>query len=51
MIKIIKKQTGVAFTLKRGQTLKVIDPQGEQVSDMVLFNAHDKGKNIIGKDF
>ena len=52
MIKIIKKQTGVAFTLKRGQTLKVIDPQGEQVSDMVLFNAHDiKEKISSGKTF
>ena len=52
MIKIIKKQTGVAFTLKRGQMLKVIDPQGEQVSDMVLFNAHDKKEKISsGKTF
>ena len=52
MIKIIKKQTGVAFTLKKGQTLKVIDPLGEQVSDMVLFNAHDvKEKISSGKTF
>ena len=52
MIKIIKKQTGVAFTLKRGQMLKVIDPQGEQVSDMVLFNANDiKEKISSGKTF
>ena len=52
MIKIIKKQTGVAFTLKRGQMLKVIDPQGEQVSDMVLFNASDIREKISsGKTF
>ena len=52
MIKIIKKQTGVAFTLKRGQMLKVIDPHGEQVSDMVLFNANDiKEKISSGKTF
>lgn len=37
----IEKQSGKAFTLKKGQRLKVIDPQGEQVSDMVLFNAND----------
>ena len=41
MIKIINAQSGVAFELKKGQTLKVIDPNGEQVSDMVLFNAAD----------
>jgi len=37
----IEKQSGKAFTLKKGQRLKVIDPMGEQVSDMVLFNAND----------
>ena len=43
---IIEKQTGVAFTLKKGQKLKVIDFQGGQVSDMVLFNAHDIREKI-----
>lgn len=38
---IIEKQTGAAFRVNKGQLLKVIDPQGEQVSDMVLFNAAD----------
>ena len=37
----IEKQTGVAFKLNQGQKLKVIDPEGGQVSDMVLFNALD----------
>lgn len=37
----IKKQSGAAFNLKKGQRLKVISPQAEQVSDMVLFNAED----------
>lgn len=46
MIKIIEKQTGAAFVLKKGQKLKVIDPQGEQVSDMVLFNADDTREKI-----
>ncbi len=46
MIHIIQKQTGVAFKLKKGQILKVIDPHGEQVSDMVLFNANDKKEKI-----
>ncbi|MBT8235393.1 MAG: urea carboxylase-associated family protein [Bacteroidia bacterium] len=52
MIREIAKQTGVAFRLKKGQTLKVIDPEGEQVSDMVLFNGHDiKEKISSGKTF
>ena len=52
MINIIQKQTGVAFILKKGQILKVIDPKGEQVSDMVLFNASDpKEKLSSGKTF
>ncbi len=46
MEKIIEKQTGTAFRLKKGQRLKVIDPKGEQVSDMVLFNADDIREKI-----
>lgn len=41
MVQIIEKQSGTAFKIKKGQKLKVIDPKGEQVSDMVLFNAKD----------
>ncbi|EGF92848.1 hypothetical protein ABI_12860 [Asticcacaulis biprosthecium C19] len=37
----IAPRTGRAFKLNRGQRLRVIDPQGEQVSDMLAFNAHD----------
>lgn len=46
MIEKIEKQTGKAFTLKKGQKLKVIDPMGSQVSDMVLFNAEDVREKI-----
>ena len=52
MINVIQKQSGVAFKLKKGQILKVIDPKGEQVSDMVLFNANDSKEKISsGKTF
>ena len=52
MINVIQKQSGVAFKLKKGQLLKVIDPKGEQVSDMVLFNANDSKEKISsGKTF
>lgn len=37
----IPPRTGVAFQLKAGETLKVIDPRGEQVSDLTAFLAAD----------
>lgn len=46
MIHTIQKQTGAAFLLNKGSLLKVSDPQGEQVSDMVLFNAADIREKI-----
>ena len=46
MTHTIPPQSGQAFSLKKGQRLKVIDPQGEQVSDMVLFNAADKREKL-----
>ena len=46
MIRKIEKQSGAAFKLKKGEKLKVIDPKGEQVSDMVLFNAEDTREKI-----
>lgn len=46
MIHKINPQSGVAFTIKKGQKLKVIDPKGGQVSDMVLFNAEDIREKI-----
>ncbi len=46
MINKIEKQSGAAFKLQKGQKLKVIDPEGEQVSDMVLFNAEDIREKI-----
>ncbi|MGO1242685.1 DUF1989 domain-containing protein [Sphingobacterium sp. JB170] len=46
MIQTIEKQTGKAFKLKKGEILRVIDPVGEQVSDMVLFNAQDSREKI-----
>ncbi len=42
----IPARHGAAFRLNRGQRLRVIDPQGEQVSDMLAFNAHDTNEVI-----
>ena len=38
----LEPQTGVGFPLKKGQVLRVIDPQGEQVADLVAFAQTDK---------
>ena len=38
---VIAPRTGVAFTLDAGQRLTVIDPQGEQVGDLLAFNRGD----------
>jgi len=46
MSTIIPPQSGAAFYLKKGESLKIIDPQGQQVSDMVLFNADDTREKI-----
>ena len=46
MVHTIEKQTGSSFEMKKGQKLKVIDPKGQQVSDMVLFNSEDKREKI-----
>lgn len=37
----IAPQTGTALILKKGQVLRIIDPLGEQVSDVIAFAEHD----------
>lgn len=46
MEEIIPKQSGKAFVLKKSERLKVIDPLGQQVSDMVLFNLDDPREKL-----
>ena len=40
----LKPQTGIAFELKEGQILRVIDPEGEQVSDVMAFASAGLGR-------
>jgi uncharacterized protein len=40
-VDILKPQTGTAFELSKGQLLRVIDLQGEQVADLTAFNRDD----------
>lgn len=37
-------QTGTAFIIRRGQLLRIIDPQGEQVSDLTSFGCNDRAE-------
>lgn len=41
MVHEIPPRSGVAFELLRGQRLRVIDPQGEQVADLLAYNRAD----------
>lgn len=40
----LEPQTGIAPTIKKGQLLKIIDPQGEQVSDLTAFALADNAE-------
>src|SRR5947208_7699139 len=40
----IEPQTGTAFELRKGQQLRVVDLEGEQVADLVAFNRDDNGE-------
>lgn len=42
----IPPRSGTAFELEKGQLLTVIDPEGEQVSDMVAYNRADMKEHI-----
>ena len=44
MLHEIAPRSGVAFELARGQRLRVIDPEGEQVADLLAYNRHDIGE-------
>jgi uncharacterized protein YcgI (DUF1989 family) len=43
---IIPPRSGVAFTLKKDETLTIYDIEGEQVSDFVCYNLHDKNEYL-----
>jgi uncharacterized protein YcgI (DUF1989 family) len=40
----LEPQTGTAFTLERGQNLRVIDLDGEQVADLTAFAADNRSE-------
>jgi hypothetical protein len=44
----IAPQSGVAFAVERGDVVRIIDPEGEQVSDVVAFNRECHGEWLSG---
>jgi uncharacterized protein YcgI (DUF1989 family) len=40
-LKVIQPRSGTAFQLKAGERLKVVDIEGEQVSDFICYNYED----------
>jgi len=46
MAEVIPPRSGVAFELRRGQRLRVVDPEGEQVADLLAYNREDIGEVI-----
>ncbi len=40
-LQVISPRSGTGFRLRKGQTLTVIDPLGEQVADLLAFAADD----------
>ena len=42
----LEPQTGMGLRLERGQVLRVIDPEGEQVSDVVAFASEDPSERL-----
>lgn len=45
-LKIIPPRSGVSLILNKGQRLKVVDIEGEQVSDFICYNLHDKAEYL-----
>ncbi|QJX45648.1 urea carboxylase-associated family protein [Hymenobacter taeanensis] len=43
---IIPPRSGTAFILRQGQRLKVVDIEGEQVSDFVCYNLDDRAEYL-----
>lgn len=42
----IEPQSGASFVVRRGDVVRVIDPQGEQVSDVVAFSRSDLRESL-----
>jgi uncharacterized protein YcgI (DUF1989 family) len=43
---IVPPRSGVSFILKKGQRIKIVDIEGEQVSDFICYNLHDRAEYL-----
>ena len=46
MPSIVSPRSGTAFELAKGSVLSIIDPEGEQVADLIAYSARDVGEVI-----
>lgn len=46
MLQLIPPRSGVAFAMRRGQRLRVVDTEGEQVADLLAYNRADVGEAL-----
>ncbi len=40
-MQVVPAQSGIAFHLKNGEALEIVDPKGEQVADLAFYSADD----------
>jgi len=45
----IPEKSGISFVIKESERFEVIDPQGEQVADLVAFNTEDTSERFSPK--
>jgi uncharacterized protein YcgI (DUF1989 family) len=45
-LNIISPRTGTAFILKKGESLQIIDIEGQQVADLMCYNQHDTNEYL-----
>src|ERR1700681_4235366 len=45
-LNIIPPRSSVSFILNKGQRLRIVDIEGEQVSDFICYNLHDKAEYL-----
>lgn len=45
-LNVISPRSGTSFLLKKGERLKIVDIEGEQVSDLICFNLNDKDEYL-----
>lgn len=45
-LNVIPPRSGVSFILEKGKRLEIVDIEGEQVSDFVCYNLHDKSEYL-----